>query len=160
MRNTFDFAPLFRSTIGFDRLFDLLDEAAGFDPADSYPPYNIAKIGDDAYRITMAVAGFAPDELTVTAQQNLLVVAGRKQDSDSAHYLHRGIATRAFERRFELADHVEVKGARLENGLLTVELMHELPEEKRPRRIEIAADRKLQAIAATPQADREPKVAA
>jgi molecular chaperone IbpA len=155
-----DFAPLFRSTIGFDRLFDLLNEATDFDSADNYPPYNIAKVGEDTYRITMAVAGFIPDELTVTAQQNLLVVAGRKQDSDNGHYLHRGIATRAFERRFELADYVEVKGARLENGLLTIDLVRELPEEMKPRRIEIAAGAKAQAIPATPQIEDKARIAA
>ena len=139
MRFSNDVSPLFRSTIGFDRLFNLLEQQAGFDQADNYPPYNIVKTGEDAYRITMAVAGFEPDELNVTGQQNLLTVTGRKQDGDNIQYLHRGIATRAFERRFELADYVKVTGARLENGLLTIDLVREIPEAMKPRRIPVNA---------------------
>src|SRR5689334_13091027 len=122
----FDFAPLYRSAIGFDRLMELLQTAAQADLGDNYPPYNIEKTGEDSYRITMAVAGFTPDEITITAQQNLLLVTGIKQGNDNGHqYLHRGIAARGFERRFELADFVKVMGASLENGLLRLELVRE-----------------------------------
>jgi len=159
MRNTMDFSPLFRSTIGFDRLFNLLDEASGFESAEGYPPYNIAKSGEDTYRITMAVAGFSPEELTLTAQHNQLVVTGRKQDSDNVQYLHRGIATRAFQRRFDLADYVKVKGAALDNGLLTIELVREVPEEMKPRQIAIDGGSKLQAIESQP-AGEQAKLAA
>ena len=137
MRYTTDMSPLFRSTIGFDRLFDLLQEHAGFDQAENYPPYNIAKTGEDAYRITMAVAGFTPEEIDVTAQQNVLTVSGRKQENEGVQYLHRGLAARAFQRRFDLADHVKVTGAALENGLLMIELVREVPEAMKPRRIAV-----------------------
>ncbi len=137
---TFDFSPLFRSTVGFDRLFDMLDLATQFEPTTNWPPYNIEKVADDQYRITLAVAGFGPDEIEVTQHGNKLLVAGQKQGSeDGAQYLHRGIAGRAFRQSFSLADHVKVTGADLVNGLLTVELRRELPEELRPRRIEVAS---------------------
>jgi len=136
--DTFDFAPLFRSTIGFDRLLRLADTATRFDGT-GYPPYNIETTGENAYRLTVAVAGFAPDELDVTVKENELLVSGKsKKDEASAVYLHRGIASRAFERRFQLADHIKVTGASLDNGLLHVDLMREVPEEKKPRKIEIA----------------------
>jgi molecular chaperone IbpA len=135
-----DFAPLPRSTIGFDRLFDLLDRATGFEPDDGFPLYDIEKTGEDAYRVTLAVPGFAPDEISIESQPNLMVVSGQKAtDRGSGQYLHRGLTGRSFERRFDLADFVEVKGARLENGLLTIELQREVPEAMQPRRIEIAA---------------------
>ena len=134
---TIDFAPLFRSTVGFDRLFDMLDGATRYEPTDNYPPYNIEKTGDDTYRITMAVAGFASEDLSITAQPNLLVVTGQKPKQDGVQYLHHGLATRAFERRFNLADYVQVKGASLENGLLFVDLVREIPEAMRPRSIQI-----------------------
>ena len=137
MRTDFDFAPLFRSGVGFDRIFDLLENATRVQALDNWPPYNIEKAGEDQYRITMAVAGFSPDELNLTTQPNWLVVSGQKQGEESTQYLHRGIATRSFERRFELADHVKVRDARLDNGLLTIELVREVPEEMRPRRIEV-----------------------
>jgi molecular chaperone IbpA len=137
MRTNLDFSPLFRSSIGFDRIFDLLENASRVEPIDNWPPYDIVKTGQDAYRITMAVAGFSLDELSITHEPNLLVVSGAKSGEDSAEYLHRGIAGRAFQRRFELADHVLVNGASLENGLLTIELVRELPEEMKPRKIEI-----------------------
>lgn len=137
MRTTLDFSPLFRSGVGFDRVFDLLDSATRVPAVDNWPPYDIVKTGDHAYAITMAVAGFGRGELTITHQPNLLVVAGSKTGEDSANYLYRGIATRAFQRRFELADHVEVRDARLENGLLTIDLARVIPDEMRPRRIEI-----------------------
>ncbi len=144
---TVDFAPLSRSTIGFDRLFNLLEDSLRLDGADSYPPYNIAKTGDDSYRIDLAVAGFAADEIAITAQQNLLTVSGRKGDAAPVQYLFQGIAARSFERRFSLADHIEVVGAKLENGLLSVELVRAVPEAMKPRQIPIgdgakAIDRK------------------
>jgi len=137
MRTSLDFSPLFRSSIGFDRIFDLLESASQSEASDNWPPYDIAKTGDDVYRITMAVAGFSESELTISHEPNLLVVSGAKPGEDRAQYLHRGIAGRAFKRRFELADHVKVTGAKLENGLLTIDLVRELPEEMKPRRIEI-----------------------
>jgi molecular chaperone IbpA len=137
---TFDFTPLYRSSIGFDRVFDLLESAMRTQAPDNWPPYDITKTGEDSYRITMAVAGFTEDELSVSAEPNLLVVSGQKPgDNESNHgeFLHRGIATRSFTRRFELAEHVKVIGASLVNGLLTIDLERELPEEMKPRRIEI-----------------------
>ncbi len=134
---TFDFSPLFRSTVGYDRLFDMLDQVA--DTSQGYPPYNIERTDETHYRISVAVAGFAEKDLTVDVRDGVLSVAGKHEDSDKPSYLHRGIAGRAFERRFQLAEHVEVKGARLENGLLHVDLERVVPEEKKPRRIPINA---------------------
>jgi molecular chaperone IbpA len=136
----FDFSPLFRSTIGFDRLTRLVDAAARVDSAAlAYPPYNIEKTGEDAYRLTMAVAGFSPDEVDVTVHENTLLVTGKakKETDENGRYLHRGIARRAFERRFSLADHIKVVGASLVNGMLHVDLVHEVPEEAKPRKIAI-----------------------
>jgi molecular chaperone IbpA len=137
----FDFSPLFRSTIGFDRLTRLVDAANRVDNAAlAYPPYNIEKTGEDAYRLTMAVAGFSPDEIEVTVHENSLLVTGKaKKEEDESRYLHRGIARRAFERRFSLADHIKVVGASLTNGMLHVDLVHEVPEEAKPRKIEIVS---------------------
>ena len=132
----FDFSPLFRSSVGFDRLSQLMESTLQ-KAEPTYPPYNIEKTGEDSYRITMAVAGFASDEITITAEQNVLTVAGAKQGEDGGVYLHRGIGTRSFERRFDLADFVKVTGASLENGLLSIALTREVPEEMKPRRIEI-----------------------
>jgi len=143
MRTNLDLSPLFRSSIGFDRIFDLLESASRVETLDNWPPYDITKAGEDAYRITMAVAGFTPDELTITHEPNLLVVSGSKSDEGTGQYLHRGIAGRAFRRKFELADHVKVTGASLENGLLTIDLLRELPEEMKPRRIEITTAQAL-----------------
>lgn len=137
MRTAFDFSPLYRSSVGFDRVFDLLENASR--SIDNWPPYDIARNGDDDYRITMAVAGFSQDELSMTQEQNMLLVTGEKKDEDKAEYLHRGIVCRAFERRFQLADHVKVTGAGLENGLLTIDLKREIPEEMKARRIEIGS---------------------
>ena len=136
----FDFSPLFRSTIGFDRLTRLADAAMRVDNASvGYPPYNIEKTGEDMYQLTMAVAGFSPDELDVTVQQNSLVVTGKaKKDEHESRYLHRGIARRAFERHFSLADHIKVAGASLVNGMLHVDLVREVPEAMKPRKIAIA----------------------
>lgn len=140
MRTAFDFSPLFRSTVGFDRVFDLLDNASRVSSFDNWPPYDIIKTGDDSYRVTLAVAGFAENELNVTQERNLLVVSGEKAANEDTQYLHRGIAGRSFQRRFELADHVRVVGASIANGLLTVELKREIPEAMKPRRIDIKAD--------------------
>jgi molecular chaperone IbpA len=137
----FDFSPLFRSTIGFDRLTRLVDAATRVDNAAlAYPPYNIEKTGEDAYRLTMAVAGFSPEEVDVTVQENSLLVTGKaKKDGEESRYLHRGIARRAFERRFSLADHIKVVGATLQNGMLHVDLVHEVPEAAKPRKIQIGS---------------------
>ena len=136
----FDFAPLFRSTIGFDHLTRLLDQAAGFDSENGYPPYNIERLAENDYRITMAVAGFTDDELKVEVKENSLLVKGEKKVEAADHtYLHRGIAARSFERRFQLADHVEVKGAALKDGLLNIDLVRNLPERMKPRSIAITS---------------------
>ena len=141
MRTDFDFAPYYRATVGFDRVFDLLDSVASQTGSSSgYPPYNIEKAGEDAYRIVMAVAGFTEAELGLTQKESELVVSGRTQaPAEEKEYLYRGIAGRDFERRFQLADHVKVTGARLANGLLTIELQREIPEEKKARAIRIEA---------------------
>ena len=135
----FDFSPLFRSTIGFDRLARMVDSATRVDStAVAYPPYNIETTGEDSYRLTMAVAGFAQDELDITVHENTLIVTGKsKQEEENGRYLHRGIARRAFERRFSLADHIKVQGASLDNGLLHVDLVREVPEAMKPRTIAI-----------------------
>jgi molecular chaperone IbpA len=136
---TFDLTPFYRSTVGFDRLFNLLDSSAGSE-AQTYPPYNIERTGEDAYRITMAVAGFGEADLTVEAKENTLTVKGEKKaeaEKKESEFLYRGIGARAFERRFQLADYVEVKGANLENGLLHVDLVRVVPESKKPRTIAI-----------------------
>lgn len=135
---TFDFAPLYRSTVGFDRLFDLMDQATRAETSTTtWPPYNIEKVADDAYRITLAVAGFAPGEIELTQNSNALLVSGQKKDDGERQFLHRGIAARQFRQTFNLADHVKVTDARLEKGLLTVELVREVPEAFKPRRIPI-----------------------
>jgi molecular chaperone IbpA len=137
MRTNFDFAPYRRSTVGFDRLFDLLE--ANRAEGDGFPPFDIERQGEDSFRITLAVAGFRPDEIEIVAQQNQLTVAGRKREEATGNFVHRGISTRAFERRFQLADFVEVKEANFDNGLLYIALKREIPEQMKPRRIEIAA---------------------
>jgi molecular chaperone IbpA len=133
---SYDFSPLWRSTIGFDRLFDLAETAqrAG---EDNYPPYNIERLAEDRYQISLAVAGFAPDEITVTAEQNVVTIEGSKADKMEREYLYRGISARPFKRQFSLADHVQVKSAAFENGLLRIELIREIPEAMKPRRIAI-----------------------
>jgi len=136
--NIFDLAPLHRSSIGFDRIFEMLENATRAQAVDNWPPYDTVRLSDDRYRITMAVAGFSRDELDIAVQPNLLVVTGeRKEAPQEGEYLYRGIAGRAFARRFELADHVKVTGANLADGLLTIELQREIPEAMRPRRITI-----------------------
>ena len=139
MRTAFDFSPLYRSSIGFDRVFDMLENASRMPGPDNWPPYDIARWGEDAYRITMAVAGFGPEDLSVVHERNILVVSGERTGEDNGEYLHRGIAGRPFERRFELADHVKVTGASLVNGLLMIDLQREIPEEMKPRQIEIGS---------------------
>ncbi len=136
---TFDLTPFYRSTVGFDRLFNLLDQVGGFDAAPGYPPYNIERTGETAYRISVAVAGFAEPELSIELKENTLTIKGEKKsaETDSAETLYQGIAARAFERVFQLADFVQVKGANLENGLLHVDLVREIPEAKKPRQIAI-----------------------
>ena len=136
-----DFAPLYRSTVGFDRLFDLLDSVTGLDQASpGYPPYNIERLGDNEYRISMAVAGFSQDELRVDVKEQALTIAGaRKPGEKERQYLHRGIAARNFERRFQLADHVEVKGADIQDGLLHIVLVRNVPERLKPRTIAIGS---------------------
>ena len=133
----FDLSPLYRSTVGFDRLFSMLD---GFEAAPGYPPYNIERTGENDYRISVAVAGFAENELSIESKENTLTLKGEKQvkqDNDAGEVLYQGIAARAFERQFQLADYVQVKGASLENGLLHVDLVREIPEAKKPRQIAI-----------------------
>src|SRR6185437_2364530 len=139
MRHT-EFAPFYRSAIGFDRLFQMLDQASGFDSESTYPPYNIERSGENAYRITLAVAGFSPEELKIEVKEQTLTVSGEKAaEADKKAYLHRGIAARAFERRYQLADHVDVTGAAFENGLLHVDLVRNVPESKKPRTITIGS---------------------
>jgi molecular chaperone IbpA len=141
MRSAFDFSPLYRSTVGFDRLFDMLDQSTQVETMTNWPPYNIEKLGADQYLITMAVAGFSPDEIELMQKEGQLLVMGQKRGSDEGRqYLHRGIATRAFKQIFNLADHVKVTDANLENGLLAVSLKREVPEALKPRRIEIKSD--------------------
>jgi molecular chaperone IbpA len=134
----FDFTPLFRSTIGFDRLTRLVDAATRSDTSATYPPYDIQVTGENTYRLTMAVAGFATEDLDITVKENALLVSGRSKTEEQAQYLHHGLARRAFERRFQLADHLKVKGAALENGLLHVDLVREVPEAMKPRKVAIS----------------------
>ena len=143
---TFDPTPLWRSTVGFDRLFNLLDESARWSDDDHYPPYNIERSGEDHYWISLALAGFSPDEVTITADQNVLTVEGRKSDKHDHQYLYQGISARPFRRVFNLADYVQVKGASFEGGLLKIELVREVPEAMKPRRIAINAGNDNQTI--------------
>ncbi len=137
---TYDFSPLFRSSVGFDRLMRLLENSSRVDAAAGYPPYNIEKTGEDAYRITLAVAGFGEDDLSIKVRENTLTVEGHRQEQDGdVRYLHRGIAGRTFKRQFGLADHVVVTEASLQNGLLNIDLVRELPEAMKPRKIAITA---------------------
>ena len=144
---TFHFAPLYRSTVGFDRLFSMLDQLGGVEGSvSSYPPYNIERTGEGAYRVSVVVAGFTDADLSIEAKENKLTICGEKQAGNgekTGDLLHRGIATRSFERSFQLADHVEVKGASLENGLLHVDLVRKIPEAIKPRAIPIASSSKL-----------------
>ena len=146
--NRFDFTPYRRSTVGFDRLFDLLEnQVRNAGGGDNYPPYNVERRGDDAYRITLAVAGFRPEDLDITAHQNLLVIQGRKRDETvDGEMLHVGIANRGFERRFELADFVRVDNADLADGLLVIDLVRDVPEAMKPRKISIGGEPTLKAV--------------
>ena len=135
---TYDFTPLWRSTIGFDRIFDLLDETQRT-AEDHYPPYDIERLGEDHYQISLALASFSPDEIAISAEQNVLTVEGRKADEAKSDYLYRGISAKGFKRQFNLADYVQVKTAAFDNGLLRIELVRELPEAMKPRRIPIGA---------------------
>ena len=159
--NAIDFSPLFRSAIGFDRLTSLMESARGTADNATYPPYNIERTGQDGYVLTMAVAGFGPDDFTITAVENTLTIAGRAQEQAENHgrYLHRGIAARAFDRRFVLADHMLIEGASLVNGLLHVKLQRQVPEALKPRRIPVQAGAPAQPqVQAQPEA--QPQIAA
>jgi molecular chaperone IbpA len=143
-----DLTPFRRSTIGFDRLFDMLEASARQAASDNYPPFNLERLADDSYRITLAVAGFSRDQIEIVAQQNLLLVKGKRDgaEGDNGAFLHLGIATRSFERRFELADFVRVEDARLNDGLLTIDLVREVPEAMKPKTISIKSGAPLKAI--------------
>jgi molecular chaperone IbpA len=145
MRSAFDFAPFRRSTVGFDRLFDMLENNSVGQAGENYPPFDLIKAGDNDYRIELAVAGFKPDEIDITAQQNVLIVSGRKSEESEqkgSDYIYRGIANRSFERRFALADHIQVKGADIEDGMLAIDLVREIPEAMRPRKINIGGSQR------------------
>lgn len=145
--NRFDFTPYRRTMVGFDRLFDLLENQSRFNTGDNYPPFNIERRGEDAYRITLAVAGFRAPDIDITAQQNLLVIQGKKgEDTPAGQFLHVGIAQRGFERRFELADYVRVEAANLEDGLLTIDLVREVPETMKPKKIAIGTQKTLSVV--------------
>ena len=146
MRSAFDFAPFRRSTVGFDRLFDMLENSSlDQGQQENYPPFDLVREGENQYRIELAVAGFKPDEIDITAQQNVLIVSGRKSEESEkrdSDYVYRGIANRSFERRFALADHIQVRGADLKDGLLAIELVREIPEAMKPRKIDIGSGAK------------------
>lgn len=153
----FDFTPYRRSTVGFDRLFDLLENQARMNAGDNYPPFNIARRGEDNYRITLAVAGFRPQDIDITAQQNLLVVQGKKREEieDGSELIHVGIANRGFERRFELADFVRVERADLADGLLIIDLVREVPDAMKPRKIAVGGAATLQAVPSADAGDEQ-----
>ena len=144
MRSAFDFAPYRRSTVGFDRLFDMLENSSFGNGGENYPPFDLIKLGDNEYRIELAVAGFKPDEIDITSQQNQLIVSGRKNEESGetgSDYIYRGIANRSFERRFALADHIQVKAADLKDGLLAIDLVREIPEAMKPKKIDIGSSK-------------------
>ena len=144
MRSAFDFAPYRRSTVGFDRLFDMLENSTG-QAQENYPPFDLIKKGDNDYCIELAVAGFKPDEIDITAQQNVLIVSGRKNEESeeqTSNYIYRGIANRSFERRFALADHIQVRAADLKDGLLSIDLVREIPEAMKPKKISIGGSQR------------------
>jgi molecular chaperone IbpA len=164
MRSAFDFAPYRRSTIGFDRLFDLLENSGLGQGSETYPPFDLIQVDNNHYRIDLAVAGFTRDEIDITAQQNQLIVAGKKAEDDKVDYIHRGIANRQFERRFGLADFIKVTDADLRDGLLSIDLVREIPEAMRPRKVSIGkpqvnqapiSNSKEQTIEVTAQEDAE-----
>ena len=146
MRSAFDFSPYRRSSVGFDRLFDMLENSSFGNAGENYPPFDLVKEADNQYRIEIAVAGFKPDEIDITAQQNVLIVSGSKAEESEekgTDFVYRGIANRSFERRFALADHIQVRGADLKDGLLAIELVREIPEAMKPRKIDIGGSEKL-----------------
>ena len=145
MRSAFDFAPYRRSTIGFDRLFDLLENSGLGQGSETYPPFDLIQVDNNHYRINLAVAGFTRDEVDITAQQNQLIVTGKKSEDDKVDYIHRGIANRQFERRFGLADFIKVTEAELKDGLLSIDLVREIPEAMRPRKVSIGGSQGNQA---------------
>ncbi|WP_205480951.1 Hsp20 family protein [Sphingomonas arenae] len=147
MRTAFDFSPFRRSTVGFDRLFDMLENSAAGN-GENYPPFDLIKVDDNKYRIEIAVAGFKSGEIDITSHQNVLIIRGQKSEENGNDYVHRGIATRSFERRFALADHIQVTGADLKDGMLAIDLVREIPEAMKPRKIEIGG-------AVTPQPEPE-----
>ena len=162
MRSAFDFAPFRRSSVGFDRLFDMLENSSfGASQQENYPPFDLVKEGENQFRIELAVAGFKPDEIDITAQQNVLIVSGRKSEENEqkeGDFIYRGIANRSFERRFALADHIQVKGADLKDGLLSIDLVREIPEAMKPRKIDIGgSERKPETIEA--KAEKAPQSA-
>ena len=158
MRSAFDFSPFRRSTVGFDRLFDMLESSSAGQTQENYPPIDLIKEGDNEYRIQLAVAGFKPDEIDITAQQNVLVVSGRKgEDGEEGgnDFIYRGIANRSFERRFALADHIQVKAADLKDGLLAIDLVREIPEAMKPRKIAVGGGSEKIAAKQTVDAEAE-----
>lgn len=157
---TFDFTPYRRSTVGFDRLFDMLESQVRNNGTDNYPPFNIEKRGEDEYRITLAVAGFKPGDLEITAQQNLLVVEGKKREENpEGEMIHVGIANRGFERRFELADFVRVSNADLSDGLLTIDLVREVPEAMKPKKISVNGGRPMELVEGETDEKKQAKAA-
>ena len=159
MRTAFDFAPFRRSTVGFDRLFDMLENSGTGQGQENYPPFDLIKSGDNEYRIELAVAGFKPDEIDITAHQNVLIVSGRKGEESEQKgndYIYRGIANRSFERRFALADHIQVTGADLRDGLLQIELVREIPEAMKPKKINIGGSQQPQHDRIGSEEDRQP----
>ena len=150
MRSAFDFTPYRRSTVGFDRLFDMLENSGPANGGENFPPFDLVKTGDNDYRIDLAIAGFKTDEIDITAQQNVLIVTGKKKEEDSGEkgsdYIYRGIATRSFERRFALADHIQVRSADMKDGLLSIELVREIPEAMKPRKIAVGGASEKSAI--------------
>ncbi|GAC1580475.1 MAG: Hsp20 family protein [Sphingomicrobium sp.] len=157
MATAFDFAPFRRSTVGFDRLFDMLENSASGQTQDNYPPFDLVSIGENRFRISLAVAGFAQNEVDITQHQNQLIVSGKKREENGATYIHRGIANRSFERRFGLADHIKVTGADLRDGLLSIELTREIPEAMKPRKIDIGGIEQTSAIDAVQGNQKEDK---
>ena len=156
MRNTLDFGNFRRSSVGFDRLFDMLENSSL--TGENYPPFDLIKVDDNRYRIEVAVAGFRREDIEITSQQNVLIISGQKSDDNGSNYVHRGIANRSFERRFALADHIQVRGADLKDGMLSIELVREIPEAMKPRKIEIgggATTPKHDQIEATASEERQ-----
>lgn len=151
MRSAFDFGNLRRSSVGFDRLFDMLENSSF--SGENYPPFDLIRLDDNRYRIEVAVAGFRRDEIDITSHQNQLLISGQKSEDETSNYVHRGIANRSFERRFALADHIQVRGADLKDGMLSIELVREVPEAKKPRKIEIGGSQPSQIETSAPEAE-------